>query len=130
MRITSISHFEKSMLEFLPNGSGIDCKYEFEYFDKKVKIINSWHIMDDMGGYRGFIDFTVSIPIENILNEDIEFDIETVKNDFKITFQTNSNGYYWINKIDLRTYLNDTYYQSFDDFHDRIKKEIQEAIKG
>lgn len=48
--------------EFLPHGSGIDCKwtYDFKRADK-ITARSSYHQMDDNGMYDGWIDFEVSI---------------------------------------------------------------------
>ena len=49
----------------LPHGSGIDCDWEiadkeqFLHFECK----NSWHAMDQQGGYCGYVKFTVSLDL-------------------------------------------------------------------
>ena len=49
------------LLDVLPHGSGIDCKWEFDVTDKYVYCTNSFHVMNDNGMYCGYIDFTVKI---------------------------------------------------------------------
>ena len=51
---------EELLLEKLPHGSGIDCKWEFEWLKNgKLLAKNSYHCMNDNGYYVGFADFTV-----------------------------------------------------------------------
>ena len=55
---------ESLVKDYLPSGSGIDSGVTFN-FDKstadKLVLDSSYHCMDDMGGYDGWIDFTVII---------------------------------------------------------------------
>jgi hypothetical protein len=86
----------------LPHGSGIDSDYNIEDKKDKYIIYNSYHYMNDVGIYMGWIDFKLIIPKNNPLA-------------FKLTFQTNSTGYYWIDKLMLRQYLEDIYAHVFYD---------------
>jgi hypothetical protein len=89
----------------LPHGSGIDATYTIEENKTKDKYIiyNSYHVMNDMGYYICWIDFKLSIP----KNKPI---------DFKLTFPyCNSTGYYWINNIMLRQYLEDIFAGTFNE---------------
>lgn len=52
---------ESELLEMLPHGSGIDCKWRFEPIGGGVDCHNSFHLMDENGYYNGFADFTVRI---------------------------------------------------------------------
>lgn len=92
-----IEKYENELL----HGSGIDCDWNIDFkADTNILVCkNSYQVMSEMGYNEGFIDFT------------IKFDIDK-PGEFKLTFQTNSKGYYQINKIDLRTYLNDVFYQN------------------
>jgi len=91
-----IDAMEEVLTEKLPHGSGIDCKWAFKYLDNgKIKCSNSWHVMNDVGFYMGYVDFSVTLGSD----------------DFTLQFHTNSAGRYWVNKLDLRTYLQDTFYQ-------------------
>jgi hypothetical protein len=49
----------KKVLDILPHGSGIDCKWCFEYLEKSVIMSNSFHVMDENGYYDGYIDFNI-----------------------------------------------------------------------
>lgn len=54
----------KEIAEELPHGSGIDCDWNAEWVDKdhlRARFYNSWHAMDERGGYCGFYDFSVEI---------------------------------------------------------------------
>ena len=80
----------------LPHGSGIDADYTIEETDNKYIVYNSYHYMNDVGYYMGWIDFKIVIPKNN-------------PEDFKLTFQTDSTQYYWINGMGLRDYLEELY---------------------
>jgi hypothetical protein len=56
-------HITNTLLDVLPHGSGIDCEWRFDFTDKAIFCYNSFHNMDDMGGYCGYTDFTVKIKI-------------------------------------------------------------------
>ncbi len=56
---------ESALLEILPHGSGIDCDWAFGFTDKAILCLNSYHRMDEMGGYAGWIDFQVKISIDH-----------------------------------------------------------------
>lgn len=114
MEITSnINYFEEFILKNISLGSGINCKWNFDYTEKRCKLSNSYQVLSEYGFYMGFIDFTISFPVICI-NENIIFSMEGIRDNFKLTFQTNSRGYYWIDKLDLRTYLDDLFYYDFD----------------
>lgn len=107
---------EQFLIKNLPSGSGIDCDYQIDYKSGKVKIKNSWHAMDEFGQYIGFIDFTISFNIEEFggfCGKEINFTDNDLK-EFKLTFQTNSKGYRFINYYDLRSYLDDLFFNCFD----------------
>ena len=50
-----------TLLEALPHGSGIDCKWGFDITNKAIYCRNSYHVMNDGGYYDGYIDFAVII---------------------------------------------------------------------
>ena len=53
---------EQILLNKLPHGSGIDCKWEFTWLvNGKLLAINAFHCMNDAGYYEGFADFTVKL---------------------------------------------------------------------
>jgi len=91
----------------LPHGSGIDADYCIEYKKNRIVVYNSYHYMNEMGFYMGWIDFKLSIPRDK-------------PRDFKLSFQTNSTGYYWVNSIMLREYLEELYAYAIDEL---IKEE-------
>lgn len=87
----------------LPHGSGIDCKWEFDYQSNgKVLARNSWHCMNDVGYYDGWADFT------------IKFDLHKPMNEFVLQFN-GKVSHYKANKYFLRDYLEESIYYSLTD---------------
>lgn len=68
----------ETLEDMLPSGSGIDCDWEIEADeDGFYDCSNSYHIMGDgSGGYIGWVDFVLSIDLDNPM----EFEVE-LKND-------------------------------------------------
>jgi hypothetical protein len=100
---------EKFLLNKLPHGSGIDCKWEFTWLKNgKVKAVNAFHCMNDGGYYDGYADFTVIIPPQD-------------HTDFHLVFNgrqgQNKNRQYL-----LRDYLEDTLYQALKGEQDASNK--------
>jgi len=96
--------FEDYLTEILPHGSGIDCDWEFsEQKDGKLVCKNSYHAMDEWGGYIGFIDFSIRFHRKN-------------PTDFILQFHTNKAGYRQIERTDLRSYLDDIFYYALEKF--------------
>ena len=88
---------EKVLLEKLPHGSGIDCKWEFTWLKNgKVKAKNYFHCMNEHGYYDGYAPFTLIID-------------PAKRDDFKLVFNgrqgQNKNRQYM-----LRDFLEDTLY--------------------
>ena len=82
--------------EILPHGSGIDSDWYFEEKENKIIASCSYHCMDDVGYYDGWVDFSLTIPKNNPEN-------------FKLTFHTDYNGWNRIYKYMLRDYLEDIF---------------------
>lgn len=98
------SDYEEHLMEILPHGSGIDCDWEFsEQKDGKLVCKNSYHVMNDAGYYMGFIDFSIRFHRNRPGN-------------FILQFHTNKTGYWWIERTNLRTYLDDTLYEALQKF--------------
>lgn len=53
----------RDMLKHLPHGSGIDMIWELQIKDGVIYAYNSFHAMDEVGMYCGWLDF--SLIIEN-----------------------------------------------------------------
>lgn len=50
----------------LPHGSGIDCDWVLKFTSpSRVRASNSYHCMDQYGGYDGWIDFSVLFDIHD-----------------------------------------------------------------
>jgi hypothetical protein len=59
---TSYNATKKALLlAYSIHGSGIDCNYELSQNNTSVILCNSFHCMDDFGGYDGYMDFIVRI---------------------------------------------------------------------
>ena len=90
---------EEELLSKLPHGSGINCKWEFEWLSNgKVKASNAFHCMNEHGYYDGYAPFTLIIdPAKH--------------EDFKLVFNgrtgQNKNRQYM-----LREYIEDTLYEA------------------
>jgi len=55
----------ETAMDDIPHGSGIDCKWDFDFSDKKkIVLSNSYHAMDDCGMYDGYYDFKVVIAAD------------------------------------------------------------------
>ena len=52
---------ERAIIENLPHGSGIDADWTADKARGTIVCHNSYHCMDEMGGYDGWVNFTVTI---------------------------------------------------------------------
>lgn len=56
-----LTDFFEDVMDELPHGSGIDADWTLgEVTDKDVTFCNSYHTMDEWGGYDGWLDFAVT----------------------------------------------------------------------
>ena len=69
-------------------------------------------IMSEYGYNLGYVDFTIKFDVICV-NENIIFSLDKIRDNFKLTFQTNSKGYYHISRLDLRSYLDEQFYYDF-----------------
>jgi hypothetical protein len=80
----------ETILDYLPHGSGFDTDIKLDYdassIDRLV-LYGSFHSMDEMGGYDGWIDFSVII-----------------KPSLSFGFEARINGRFG-KKQDLKTYI-------------------------
>jgi len=89
---------EDFLCENLPHGSGIDCKWEFNWLHNgKLQASNSFHCMNDVGYYDGFADFTLT------------FDVYKSLRAFRFVFNGN-HAQRKNNQYMLREYLEDIIY--------------------
>jgi len=88
------------LADILPDGSGIDCVWKFDY-QKNGKVIaqNSYHCMNEPGYYCGYADFTIKF---NLVEDLRSFTLE-----FNGSYSQALNR-----KHLLRDYLEDTIYNS------------------
>lgn len=109
------------LVDLLPHGSGIDCKWEvsrpkngrFVYFH------NSYHAMNENGYYEGYQDFSVVIPAvivdlflshgRYISKKHAARDLQVMADTFKLEF---NGDRYLSEKHYLRDYLTDEIYHS------------------
>ena len=91
---TRISKIQNSLKENC-SGSGIDCEWKFESNKNILYASNSYHTMDEYGGYDGYADFTIRIDVFNPIN-------------FKLHFN-GKKAQYLNRKYMLREYLDDTF---------------------
>lgn len=120
---------EEDLLELLPNGSGIDCSWEItEHANGNVTAKNAFHAMDEHGGYDGYMNFSVKIfkVKESRLNKlkgpsEGQYQIVTQKGDidFKVTCNENRRASFH----GLKSYLEDTIYQSLESIITPIRSE-------
>jgi hypothetical protein len=67
---------EQILLNKLPHGSGIDCKWEFTWLvNGKCIASNSYHCINDAGYYDGYADFKVILhkPMEDAAEFSLQF---------------------------------------------------------
>jgi hypothetical protein len=65
--------YEEQLDSILPNGSGIDCKWEYEQKNDTIVCRNSFHYMDETGGYIGYLDFLIRFHRLNPTDFTLEF---------------------------------------------------------
>ena len=81
-------------LEALPHGSGINCEWFFESLKNgKIRAYNEYSAMNEAGYYVADIPFTLTVDLDAL--------------DFRLTF--GPAGRYWRERLDLRSYLEDTF---------------------
>lgn len=82
------------------HGSGVDADWHITETKQSFRASNSFHLMDEYGGYIAWVDFTVIFP----KNKDME--------DFKLQFAGDMN--YYVQRYMLRDYLEDTIYYTIE----------------
>ena len=98
------------IIERLPPGSGIDCDWEYKITSKSIHFMNSFHCMDEFGGYDGYQDFKIRFPI----------DADDWTQDFVFTFRNGKGKHAW----HLEEYLLDMFSTVFFD----MEQEFCEAL--
>ena len=87
-------------LEKLPHGSGIDLAWNMRETRKNYYFTNSYHLMDEHGGYRDWQNFSIVIPKSDFENGDYS-------TNWRLEF--NWGVSYWTKRNDLRSYLEDIF---------------------
>ena len=99
----NMSDLEHAFVSELPHGSGIDYDWIADrQSNGKLRLSNAYHFMDEYGGYVGSLDFTIIADKDDLENFRLEFN------------GLNSTGYAWVERLDLRSYLEDTISWSVD----------------
>lgn len=92
---------EEMLLERLPSGSGFNCDWDIEEKHGYYKCNSSFQVMNEVGFYVGFADFSVIVPFKNPTN-------------FKLHFHGKRSQY--LNQyFQLREYLEDTIFYALDE---------------
>lgn len=102
--------FIKQLIDALPHGSGIDCKWRDNLQANGTLVLaNSYHCMNDVGYYDGFADFVIkfrpNIPLE----------------DFTLHF-SGSTAQYKNKKYMLRDFLEESIVHFIREFEKDISK--------
>ena len=100
----------EDIIEYLPSGSGFDTTWEVEYKGKYLKLISSYHVMNNNGYYVGWADFSVIIPLDNPL-------------DFRLHFH-GERSHYLNKQYLLRDYIEDMLYCYIEEMLEKINNGI------
>lgn len=109
---------EDYLLKVLPHGSGIDCRWQFDYQKNgKIKSTNAFHCMDENGYYCGYADFTLTVDLDKPA-------------DFRLVFN-GSDSHRLNSKHMLKDYLEETFHDALtsapDSVYDYVKNESEQA---
>lgn len=85
---------KEGLIDLLPHGSGINADWYVTEKPDRWVASNSYHAMDEYGGYDGWADFTLNIP-------------KSDPSGFKLQFNGKTAAYL-NSKYGLRDYLEDT----------------------
>lgn len=100
----SFTDLERTIIESLPHGSGIDGSWFCEkQKNGKVACYNAYHGMDEYGGYVGSVDFSFRFDANDPDSMRIMFHDLT------------STEYRWVERWDLREYFNQIFYPVLDE---------------
>ena len=109
---------EDYLLKVLPHGSGIDCRWQFDYQNNgKIKATNAFHCMNEGGYYCGYADFTLTVDLDKPA-------------DFRLVFN-GSESHRLNSKYTLKDYLEETFHYALtstqDSVYDYVKNESEQA---
>lgn len=90
-------------LHELPHGSGIDASWYYDVSDNRYDC--SYHVMDCMGGYDGWVDFSVKFPSCDVTFNDKEY------------IMIDEDGDEYDELPSLREYLEDTFYYFWGEYN-------------
>jgi len=106
---------EAELIEMLPHGSGIDCRWELNPIGDGVNCENSFHMMNENGYYCGYAGFTVRIfhhkkDVFNPLRGPCAGKVQVLHRKGDVDFHLVTHGTAWRRNVayGLAEYLNDT----------------------
>lgn len=109
----------EKLADILPTGSGIDCGWSFtEQKNGNILAHNSFHCMNEYGGYDGYADFTVVFKKDAPLS------------DFVLQFN-GKVAQYKNKRYMLRDYLEETIYHFIRDIqgNDVVNSNLSNLLK-
>lgn len=96
------------------HGSGIDYDWRAEETRQNIRLYNSFHLMDDGGGYYANADFVLILPKNN-------------PRKFEINYTDRTSRYYG-EKHDIKEYLYQTIDWAFEDLAIRERRNIRKQV--
>lgn len=105
---------------YFPSGSGFDANWEIsEVRENSIKVKSSYHLMDEYGMYRMWIDF--SVTLRNEISKQVG-----KYTSYDLTFQCNRTAYRWVENYHLREYMGDTIFHALGEM-DKAQLHRREA---
>jgi len=132
-RTYGLVEFFQDIMDELPHGSGIDADWTLgEQTEKDVQFCNSYHTMDENGGYNGWLDFAVTYEY-NFANRSVKSVLITMADSERMIEETCEecegagviDGYGCANCGGVGTFE----YDELDDHREYLYNEFPEEIK-
>jgi hypothetical protein len=110
--VNNLPPWAKELPQLLAHGSGINGDWHIEGKHGYIRLSNSYHAMDQMGGYDGWADFTAILRPKKITQPDgSSYEYLDVAIHFNGSYSNRL-----ATKYDLRNYLAETITNSLTDF--------------
>lgn len=115
---------EDQLTELLPHGSGIDCKWTFASIRDGIDCFNSFHMMDENGGYCGYADFRVRLfhhkkDVFNPLKGPSSGKVQVVHRKGDVDFKVMTSGNAW---------RRNAAYGLADDIHEQVSHALRDVL--
>jgi hypothetical protein len=131
-----IDNIEEELVEVLPHGGGIDCKWNIEKKGNGLDFVcsNSFHVMDQNGYYCGYVDFSVYVNVEkpwHSLNVEVsQTDIDAIYSEYDVGAEATDEEIEEWNEVNACPYLDELE----DDIFETVKYSLElyyisEAVK-